>query len=226
MLSGRATSVSIDLICEEFMKNAHTWVLAILFATLSPVCMAAGDVVQGKAAYAVCSACHGQNGEGNMAMNAPRLAGQEGWYLVRQLEAYRLGHRGTKPGDTFGMQMRPMASTVSTPAALENLVAYVGSLPVAKSSPTVKGDAVKGKAAYAVCAACHGQKAEGLEQMGGPRLTGLDDWYLQRQIQNFKKGLRGYHPEDIFGRQMSPMASTLADDAAINNVVAYINTLN
>ena len=208
------------------MKNARVRVLAVVLTMLSPVCIAAGDAVQGKAAYAVCSACHGQNGEGNMAMNAPRLAGQQGWYLVRQLEAYRLGHRGTKPGDTFGMQMRPMASTVSTPAAIENLVAYVESLPVTKNAPTVKGDATKGKVAYAVCAACHGQKAEGLEQMGGPRLAGLDDWYLQRQIQNFKKGLRGYHPEDVFGRQMSPMAATLADDAAIGNVVAYINTLN
>ena len=208
------------------MKNAHVRVLAVVFAMFSPVCMAAGDVVQGKAAFAVCSACHGQNGEGNMAMNAPRLAGQQGWYLARQLEAYRLGHRGTKPGDTFGMQMRPMASAVSTPVAIENLVAYVDSLPLAKSSPTVKGDAVKGKVAYAVCAACHGQKAEGLEQMGGPRLAGQDDWYLVRQIQNFKKGLRGYHPEDVFGRQMSPMAATLADDAAIGNVVAYINSLN
>lgn len=208
------------------MKNAHGRVLAVVFAMLSPLCMAAGDVVQGKAAFAVCSACHGQNGEGNMAMNAPRLAGQEGWYLARQLEAYRLGHRGTKPGDTFGMQMRPMANTVSTPAAIENLVAYVASLPLTKNPPTVQGDAAKGKVAYAVCAACHGQKAEGLEQMGGPRLAGLDDWYLLRQIQNFKKGLRGYHPEDVFGRQMSPMAATLADDTAIGNVVAYINSLN
>jgi len=208
------------------MKNAHARVLAIVFAVLSPVCMAAGDVVQGKAAFMVCTACHGQNGEGNMAMNAPRLAGQEDWYLVRQLEAYRLGYRGTKPGDTFGMQMRPMASTVSTPAAIENLKAYVATLPVTKNLATVKGDAAAGKTAYAVCAACHGQKAEGIEQMGGPRLAGLDDWYLLRQIQNFKKGMRGYHPEDVFGRQMAPMAATLADDTAISNVVAYINSLN
>ncbi len=208
------------------MKNAHARLLALVFVLLSPFCVAAGDVAQGKAAFVVCTACHGQSGEGNMAMNAPRLAGQEGWYLVRQLEAYRLGHRGTKPGDTFGMQMRPMASTVSTPAAIENLTAYVATLPVTKSPVTVKGDAVAGKTAYVVCAACHGQKAEGLEQMSGPRLAGQDDWYLVRQVQNFKKGLRGYHPEDVFGRQMAPMAATLADDTAISNVVAYINSLN
>lgn len=207
------------------MNNARAMVLAILFAMVSPVCLAAGDVTQGKAAFMVCTACHGQSGEGNMAMNAPRLAGQQGWYVARQLEAYRSGRRGTQPGDMHGMQMRPMANTVSTPAALENLLAYIATLPVAAGASTIQGDAAAGKALYAVCASCHGQAAEGIEQMGGPRLAGVDDWYLVRQLQNYKKGLRGYHPEDTFGRQMAPMAATLKDDAAINNVVAYINSL-
>ena len=61
--------------------------------------------------------------------------------------------------------------------------------------------------------------------MGGPRLAGQNDWYLVRQIENYKKGLRGYHASDTFGRQMAPMVATLSDDAAIRNVVAYINSL-
>lgn len=185
----------------------------------------AADPVAGKAAYAVCAACHGQQGEGIMAMNAPKLAGQEGWYINRQLESYRNSLRGTARGDAYGAQMRPMAMAVSSPEAVENLIAYIDSLPIADSPPTVAGDIAVGKTAYLVCAACHGQKAEGNESLGGPRLAGQNDWYLVRQIQNYRKDLRGYDPKDIFGNQMKPMAATLSSDQAINDVVAYINTL-
>ncbi len=198
-------------------------VMAVLLAV--PVASFAADVAAGQAAYAVCAACHGQKGEGNVAMNAPKLAGQEGWYIKRQLAAYRDGLRGTAPGDTFGMQMRPMAMAVSDPTAEANLIAFIESLPAVDSAPTVTGDVAAGQAAYAVCAACHGASAEGNEQMGGPRLAGQDDWYLVRQINNYNKGLRGYDPKDIFGMQMKPMAATLTTEKAVNDVVAYINTL-
>jgi cytochrome c oxidase subunit 2 len=186
----------------------------------------AADVAAGKAAYMICAACHGQQGEGNVAMNSPKIAGQEPWYLRRQLEAYRSGLRGTAPGDTFGAQMRPMAMAVADPAALENVIAYIGTLPAASPAATVSGDAAAGKTAYLVCSACHGPAAEGNEQMGGPRLAGQNDWYLVRQINNYNKGLRGYDSKDIFGNQMKPMAATVNSEEAANNVVAYINSLD
>jgi cytochrome c oxidase subunit 2 len=185
----------------------------------------AADPAAGQAAYAVCAACHGQQGEGNMAMNAPKLAGQEGWYIKRQLESYRNGRRGTAGGDGYGAQMRPMAMAVSDPVAVDNLTAYIDTLPIADSPPTVTGDIAAGKNAYMVCAACHGQKAEGNESLAGPRLAGQNDWYLVRQIHNYRKGLRGYDPRDIYGNQMKPMATMLSSDQGINDVVAYINTL-
>lgn len=185
----------------------------------------AADAAAGKAPYAVCAACHGAQGEGNRAMNAPSIAGHEAWYVKRQLEAYRTGLRGTAPGDMYGAQMRPMAMTVTDPATIDNLVAYIAALPPVDPAVTVQGNAEAGKAAYAVCAACHGARGEGNEQMGGPALAGQDDWYLVRQIQNYQKNLRGYDPKDVYGNQMKPMASTLASEQAINDVVAYINTL-
>jgi cytochrome c oxidase subunit 2 len=192
---------------------------------MMPLVAFAGDVEAGKGAYAVCAACHGQNGEGNVAMNAPKLAGQQPWYLKRQLEAYKAGIRGTAPGDAFGMQMRPMAMVIGDETAEDNLIAYIGTLPDENAPSTVEGDVAAGKTAYMVCAACHGQNAEGNEQMGGPRLAGQDDWYLVRQINNYKNGLRGYDSKDTFGAQMKPMAATLTSDKAINDVVAYIETL-
>ena len=185
----------------------------------------AADAAAGTAAYAICAACHGPEGEGNVAMNAPKIAGQEPWYLERHLAAYREGLRGTARGDTYGAQMRPMAMAVANPEAVANLIAHIGTLPVRDSPPTVAGDPGAGRTGYLVCAACHGQAAEGNEQMAGPRLAGQNDWYLVRQIQNYNKGLRGYDPKDIYGNQMRPMAATLATDKAISDVVAYINTL-
>lgn len=205
------------------MKRSIGWVFAL--GLLAPGLALAADVAAGKAAYAVCAACHGQNGEGNVAMNAPKIAGQEVWYLKRQLEAYKAGTRGTATGDVYGMQMRPMAMTVTNATAEDNLVAYIASLPAAPSPVTVAGDAAAGKAAYAVCAACHGANGEGSQPLGGPRLAGQNDWYLVRQIQNYQSGKRGYDPKDTFGMQMKPMAATLTSEKAINDVVAYINTL-
>lgn len=196
-----------------------------VFFSFSNVANAAGDPVAGKGSYAICATCHSPDGAGNVALNAPRLAGQESWYIDRQLKLFRDGARGTAPGDTQGMQMRAMAMAVAQPDAVANLIAYIETLPVTPAPATVAGDAVAGKTAYAVCAACHGQQAEGNQALGGPRLAGLDDWYLVRQLDNFKNNRRGYHASDVYGMQMKPMASTLATPQSINDVVVYINSL-
>ena len=87
------------------------------------------------------------------------------------------------------------------------------------------GDAKKGKALYAVCSSCHGADGMGVKAQNAPRLAGMSDWYLKRQIDNFKKGIRGTHKGDTYGALMRPMAMTLASDQAVDDVVAYILTL-
>ena len=52
-----------------------------------------GDPTVGQANYMVCAACHGANGEGNQALNAPRIAGQFDWYTHRQLMNWKNGVR-------------------------------------------------------------------------------------------------------------------------------------
>lgn len=199
--------------------------LAGVLAGLLAAASVSADVAAGETAYAVCAACHGPSGEGNVALNAPRLAGQEPWYVRRQLASYRAGHRGTATGDMPGMQMRPMAMMTADPAAQANLIEYIETLTAAPAAITIAGDAAAGKAGYAVCVACHGANGEGLEALGGPRLAGQNDWYLVRQIKNYQNGMRAYDAADTYGQQMKPMAGLLATDKAINDVVAYINTL-
>jgi cytochrome c oxidase subunit 2 len=95
----------------------------------------------------------------------------------------------------------------------------------AQASAKPTGNAAAGKAGYAVCAACHGAQGEGNQAMHAPRLSGQSAWYLERQLRQFKQGSRGTHEKDTFGKMMAPMAATLANDAAIADVVAHIATL-
>ncbi len=200
-------------------------VLALLSALVFVQPVWAGDAAAGKGNYGVCLACHGANGEGNKAVNAPALAGLPESYLVRQLNNYKQGIRGTNPKDAFGAQMRPMAMTMTNDAAVANVSAYIASLPAPKHSATLGGNADKGKALYSTCLACHGMQGEGNESLNAPPLATLQDWYIARQLQNFKAGIRGTDPKDAFGAQMRPMAMVLPDDQAIKDVSAYIVSL-
>ena len=87
------------------------------------------------------------------------------------------------------------------------------------------GDVSRGQEIYHVCSTCHGRKAEGSTPLQAPKLAGQYDWYLIRQLQNFKSGVRGSDPKDVYGAQMRSMAEILQDEQAIQDVVAYIKTL-
>lgn len=88
------------------------------------------------------------------------------------------------------------------------------------------GDVERGKTLFAVCTTCHGDQAEGMQEMNGPALAGREEWYLKRQLQNFKSGARGTDSNDIYGLQMAPMAQLLTDEQAIADVAAYLASLD
>jgi cytochrome c553 len=56
-------------------------------------------------------------------------------------------------------------------------------------------------------------------------LNGLNDWYLARQLANFRNGTRGSHAGDTYGAQMRAAAAVLPDESSIQDVVSYINSL-
>ena len=184
-----------------------------------------GDPVAGKAQFATCVACHGPNGEGNAAMNAPRLAGQPNWYIERQLRHFQQGIRGAHENDVYGKQMAPMANMVSDDQSLRNVTAYIETLDAGAHGNTVEGDPDKGASHYVPCGACHGAQAQGNYALQAPRLAGQEDWYLKRQLENFQNGVRGAHTQDDYGHQMVLMARSLKNEESINDLLAYLNTL-
>jgi cytochrome c oxidase subunit 2 len=183
------------------------------------------DLAAGQAQYAVCSACHGASGEGNLAMNAPKIASQEAWYLRRQINNFKHGLRGSDSTDVYGAQMAPMAAMLTDDSAIENVVAYIISLPDSDTASTVDGDVSRGGEIFVTCKSCHGAAGQGIWALNAPRLQGASDWYMVRQLENYKSGVRGSHPQDLYGKQMSLLTIMLRDEQAINDVVAYINTL-
>lgn len=229
-----------EVLCEELCGIAHhtmrgevvvaeqadfdAWVAEqpTYAETLNPV---AGNAAVGAAQYAVCAACHGQQGEGLQALNAPKIAGQEPWYIRRQIASYKAGMRGAHEDDVFGRQMAPMAATLATDAAIENVIAHIQTFPDNPSPASVDGDVANGEKIYAVCAYCHGADARGIQAINAPRMAGMTDWYLANQLKNFRAGIRGGHRQDFYGMQMGFMGRNLQTDEQINDVIAYINTL-
>ena len=232
---------TFDVLCQELCGIGHftmrgkfvvdeqdafeTWINSYpTFAESEAV--VPGDAIAGTPLYAVCSACHGPQGEGNAALHAPKLAGQQDWYLRQQLRYYKQGVRGTHEDDVFGKTMAPMAATLTDDTAIRNVVAYIQTLPdnpAPSSTPTNSSD---GHDRYvATCGICHGADGQGVKAMNAPRLAGLEDWYVTSQLNNFKQGIRGSHPQDKYGSQMSLMAETLVNDEVMNDLVAYISTL-
>jgi cytochrome c oxidase subunit 2 len=230
-----------DILCEELCGIGHhvmrgkvvveeeadykAW-LATLPTFADTQARVAGDATAGQANYAICAACHGAQGEGNPALNAPKLAGLDPWYVKRQIRYYQQGIRGAHEEDVAGQTMAPMAATLADETALNNTAAYITSLPDTPAEETINGNVIRGKKYFdATCGTCHGQDGSGIWAVNAPALAGMSDWYLVTQLSNYKKGIRGHQAGDDYGYQMMSMVSALKDQQAINDVVAYINTL-
>ena len=183
------------------------------------------DAATGQQTFATCAACHGARGEGNAALGAPAIAGQQLAYVQRQLGNFRTGLRGTHKDDAYGAQMRAGAQAVlKDEKAIAAVAAYVASLPATTVRPAGKFDARNGNNLYqGKCGACHGARGEGNAALFAPRLSGLDAAYIKRQFSNFRHGVRGAQAQDKYGRQMALMAATLATERELDDVIGYIH---
>ncbi len=176
--------------------------------------------------FVMCANCHGDQGQGKQDLEAPTIAGLPRWYVQSQLEKFRKGIRGAHPDDFRGLQMRPMARQIYTDEDVQDLAFYVSQLPRASRTTTIQGDKAKGATYYfGTCSTCHGDMGQGMKALNAPPLVIQNDWYLVRQLENFKEGRRGYHAKDSGGMLMKSMVSKLPDSQAIRDVVAYLGTL-
>ena len=96
----------------------------------------------------------------------------------------------------------------------------------AASAKTLEGNIKRGADYYSnLCGSCHGPAAEGNEKLQSPALAGVDDWYLLKQFNHFRDGIRGADQTDRYGYQMGMMGKTLPNAEIANDVIAYIQSL-
>ncbi|MEE4661862.1 MAG: c-type cytochrome, partial [Halieaceae bacterium] len=155
--------------------------------------------------------------------NAPALAGQDAAYLARQITHFKAGVRGSDPRDTIGRQMQAMAATLATPEAINEVSAYLAGMPAIAGPEPGEYNVRNGEVQYnASCGACHGPAAQGNASLNAPNLSILDEAYLRRQMAHFKEGVRGAHPDDKYGKQMAMMATMLATEQDLTDVIGFI----
>ncbi|PMY73370.1 MULTISPECIES: cytochrome c [unclassified Pseudomonas] len=177
------------------------------------------------AQLAICSACHGAQGEGNVTLGAPRLAGQQASYLAHQLRSLKSGKRGYDPRDQAGVQMRAIAAGLNdtdNDRLAEHYAAQRLPMPV-----TTTAERQHGQARYqGTCAACHGPNAEGYAHLKTPNLRILGDWYIDKQLTNYVRGLRGSHAHgDQLGIWMGGISLQIDGADERQAIIGYIGSL-
>jgi len=204
------------------------------------------EIVTGEELFVVCTFCHGDSGQGNDRRDGPALAGLEDWYLELQMHNFKNSIRGYLAEDVPGQVMHFSTGMLRNDYTIKSLAEYISTLepgkplapnavgerpylwdsPYAGLDSSISGDAEAGSKTYlTVCAACHGADGTGNEELGAANLMYLSEPYVFRQLMYFRDGIRGAHPEDTRGQQMSAIAKQLTDDQTIADVVAYISEL-
>ncbi len=133
----RMRAMSQQLMSADEIARVATYV-SELPPVVNPATLTDGKPAAGQPMFVVCMACHGPRGAGNELVHAPAIAGLDDWYIARQLRKFRAGVRGKAEGDTVGPIMQAIASTLS-PASIDDVAAYVHSLPPPKSEGTGDG---------------------------------------------------------------------------------------
>jgi cytochrome c553 len=77
---------------------------------------------------------------------------------------------------------------------------------------------------YNYCLVCHGSLGQGNEAIQAPAIAGMEFWSVRNQLEAFRRGWRGKHPEDLVGMEMQPIAMELSE-LQIPEVISYVGDL-
>ena len=161
-----------------------------------------GDAARGLPA---CVSCHGAAGNSTIAAN-PKLSGQMGPYLVKQLVDFTTPNRNNPIMTAYAKML--------TPEDMKNVSGYLATQAPKQGAAKNKDIVEMGKKIYrggiagtgvAACASCHGATGSGIPALF-PRLAGQHQEYTVSQLQAFKGGAR---KNSI---QMTTIAKRMSDD--------------
>jgi cytochrome c553 len=178
-----------------------------------------GDPVLGKQKSQLCQGCHGLRGY-SLVTVIPKLAGQYGDYIVKELRNFEAGTRSNQI-------MSAMSLTVDDDD-LADIGAYFssqkkmsgGNLP---ANPIGEKLFLNGDPSRSIlaCVNCHGSNGKGRRSWTSmfPVIGGQHADYLRVQLNNFRSGFRTNSAVGI----MNKMAEHLTDEE-IEGIVGYLST--
>lgn len=183
-----------------------------------------GKAASGEAKAALCTACHGPNGN-SVNPEWPRLAGQSAVYIAEQLKLFRAGVRNNPI-------MKPLAASLSDQDINDLAVYYEAQTPTgleADPSYWKSGEALylSGDAAHGVpaCVACHGPVGRGNLAAGYPALRAQQSVYVVKQLNDYASGARYAGPNPPQANPNAIMMLTLAKRLTpeeIRDVASYV----
>jgi len=190
-----------------------------------------GDAAAGKALYengdesrsiGACIGCHGDKGNSEVLIY-PNLSKQHPEYIEKQLKHFKDGDRKNAAMNNFSaplteQEIADLGAYFKNPEVKAAAVAPTASVALVKrpkGKVSVMGDAAKGKALAATCAACHGNDGNALVPMY-PKIAGQHEAYLVKQLVEFKSGTRA-------DPVMAGMVAALSEED-MKNLAAYFAT--
>ena len=153
------------------------------------------SIEDGKTTFGVCARCHLPEAWGNADGTYPQIAGQHVNVLMKQLLDIRSGARQSSLMFPFVQQR-----TIGGYQELSNVVAYISTLPMNPEhtkGPWQNGDIEfeQGKKIYQqFCSSCHGDNAQGNNELFYPKLQGQHFQYMSQQLGRIKSGVRQVLP--------------------------------
>lgn len=207
---------------EKAWKERFFSISFLSLALFSPLLGLAQEVVLPDAndeetVFQACTLCHGTK----EMQRGPILDGLPAWYIEQQLKKFASGQRGKKEENRSALLMVPVVQQYKDPQLWQKLADRFESLEKPNHLKTIRGNPSRGKLLYAICASCHGQKAEGNQTIKAPPLNVLEDWYLMDQLRKFKMDWRGYNPDDVEGNLMRNITKLYSIND-LKDIVAYI----
>jgi cytochrome c553 len=187
-----------------------------------------GTAAAGATKAAVCTACHGPNGNSTNP-EWPKLAGQSAVYIAEQLRLFRSGARDNPI-------MKPLAANLSDQDISDLAVYYEAQTPVGlEADPSywkagqalyMRGDKARDIPA---CVACHGPGGRGNPAAGYPALRAQQSVYVVKQLSDYASGARykGAKDQDTASRNgvmMLTVAKRLSQ-TEIRDVASYLQGL-
>lgn len=173
-----------------------------------------------------CISCHGSEGEGDGSGAFPRLAGQSGWYMYKQLIDYASGARPNAVMTGVAQRL--------TEQEMEAVSAYYAVIEAPYRAPlgdmtaedlqwggqlAAVGSAERGIPA---CANCHGAAGAGLPP-AVPYLAGQYGNYMTHQLQLWAEGTRDNDAMNVMSAIAQKM--TEADMRAVSEYFARVRPL-